>query len=58
MQVFELVLCAACWGVEEEEAENCGLLSGQGVNSCRRHGAGQGEKPRLMVLSSFTPCVR
>lgn len=42
---------------EEEEAEKCGLLSGQGVNSCRRHGTGQGEKPGLMVLSCFTPCV-
>lgn len=37
---------------EEEEAEKCGLLSGQGVNSCRRHGTGQGGKPTLP-----TPCV-
>lgn len=41
-------MCCCSWGVEgeEEAAENCGLLSGQGVNSCRRHGAGQGRKTK------------
>lgn len=36
------------WGVEEEEeeAENRGLFSGQGVNSCRRHGAGRRGKTK------------
>jgi len=42
---------------EEEEAENRGLVSGQGVSPCRRHGTWQGEEPGLTLLTCFTPHV-
>lgn len=44
--MFEFGLCAAL-GEWRRKKQKTGLVFGQGVNSCRRYGAGQGGKTKI-----------